>query len=125
MDDKTTTPAESTTPTQPTDPLTEGLVNILKPAISDIDMNVANTRESQLILHQQIDKLTEELQKLALLQKPPIDLDPYIKKLLNCRRKVTIVNSILQSTQERLNKLQQNIAREINRKKTLAEAPGV
>ena len=124
MDGKTI-PTESTQPTLPKDPLTEGLVNILRPAINDIDMNVANTRESQLILHQQIDKLTEELQKLAILQKPPIDLDPYIKKLLNCRRKVTIVNSILQSTQERLNKLQQNIVREINRKKTLAETPSV
>ena len=106
------------------DPLVEGLVNILRPAINDIDTNVANTRESQLVLRQQIDTLTEELQKLAALQKPPVDLDPYIKKLLNCRRKVTIVNSILQSTQERLNKLQQNIVRETNRKKTLAESPG-
>ena len=106
------------------DPLVEGLVNILRPAINEIDTNVSNTRESQLLLRQQIDKLTNELQKLATLQKPPVELDPYIKKLLNCRRKVTIVNSILQSTQERLNKLQQNVTREIGRKKILAETPG-
>lgn len=106
------------------DPLVEGLVNILRPAINEIDANVSTTRESQLLLRQQIDKLTDELQKLALLQKSPVELAPYIKKLLNCRRKVTIVNSILQSTQERLNKLQQNVTRETSRKKALAETPG-
>lgn len=107
------------------DRLTEGILNILKPAVEEIDQNVMNTRKSQLLLRENIDKLTVELQTLASVQKPPIDLDPYVKKLLVCRRKVTIVNSVLQNTQERLNKLQQNIIRDINRKKTLAESPSV
>ena len=105
------------------DLLTDGIVGILKPAVEEIDMNVKHTRESQLQLRQHIDKLTEELQTLSLLQKPPINLDPYVKKLLNCRRKVTLVNSVLQNAQERLNKLHQNISKEISRKKLLAETP--
>ena len=28
-------------------------------------------------------------------QKPPIDLEVYVKKLVNCRRKVVVVNSVL------------------------------
>jgi len=107
------------------DMLTEGIVGLLKPAVEEIDLNVINTRESQLQLREHIDKLTEELQLLSRIQKPPIDLDPYVKKLLNCRRKVMLVNSILQNTEERLSKLQQNISKEISRKKALAETPTV
>ena len=36
-----------------------------------------------------------DLQKLMEEQKPPIDLDVYVKKLINCRRKVVVVNSVL------------------------------
>ena len=36
-----------------------------------------------------------DLQKLMEEQKPPIDLDVYVKKLVNCRRKVVVVNSVL------------------------------
>ena len=36
-----------------------------------------------------------DLQKLMEEQQPPIDLDIYVKKLINCRRKVVVVNSIL------------------------------
>ena len=36
-----------------------------------------------------------DLQKLMEEQKPPIDLDLYVKKLVNCRRKVVVVNSVL------------------------------
>ena len=60
---------------------------------------------------------------LATIQKPPVDLDPYVKKLLNCRRKVTLVNSVLQNTQERLGKLQNNITKEIAKKKVMSGAP--
>ena len=101
--------------------LSEGILCLLKPAVEEIDTNVKDTRESQLLLRDSIDRLTLELEQLASLQKPPIDLDPYIRKLLNCRRKVTVVNSVLQNTQERLNKLQQNILREINKKKSITE----
>ena len=107
------------------DKLAEGLLYLLKPAVEEIDNNVVNTRESQLLLREHIDKLTVELHTLATVQKPPIDLDPYVKKLLTCRRKVTLVNSVLQNTQERLNKLQQNISKEINKKNALADTPPV
>uniref|UniRef100_T2MHS0 Biogenesis of lysosome-related organelles complex 1 subunit 7 n=1 Tax=Hydra vulgaris TaxID=6087 RepID=T2MHS0_HYDVU len=106
---------------KPQSNLSEGILCLLKPAVEEIDLSVKDTRESQLLLRDTIDKLTIELEQLASLHKPPLDLDPYIRKLFNCRRKITVVNSVLQNTQERLNKLQQNISRETNKKKILTE----
>ena len=102
---------------EPKDLLSEGLVNLLKPAVEETDKNVTETKKSQFILRENIDKLSEELLKLSAVQKPPIDLDPYVRKLVNCRRKVTLVNSVLQNTHERLTKLQTNINKEINKKR--------
>ena len=105
---------------EPKDLLSEGLVNLLKP-VEEIDKNVTETKQSQFILRENIDKLSEKLLKLSAVQKPPIDLDPYVRKLVNCRRKVTLVNSVLQNTHERLTKLQTNINKEINKKRGIEQ----
>eukprot|EP00112_Aurelia_sp_Birch-Aquarium-sp1_P015084 Seg331.2 transcript_id=Seg331.2/GoldUCD/mRNA.D3Y31 product="SNARE-associated protein Snapin" protein_id=Seg331.2/GoldUCD/D3Y31 len=105
--------------------LSNGILQILKPAVEEVDNRVLDVRKSQLDLREYIDKLTSDLQKLAELQKPPIDLDSYVKKLLNCRRRVVLVNSVLNNTHERLNKLQQNIVRETNKKRASLEAPSL
>jgi len=36
---------------------------------------------------------------LSELQEFPIDLEPYVKKLMNSRRRVMLVNNILQNAQ--------------------------
>ena len=41
-----------------TDPLTAGIVDLLKPAVEEIDRNVNNTRESQVLLREHIGKRT-------------------------------------------------------------------
>lgn len=104
--------------------LTNGILKLLKPAVEQVDRRVLDVRESQLNLREHIDKLTADLQKLMEEQKPPIDLDVYVKKLINCRRKVVVVNSVLNNAHERLNKLQQNIIRETNKKKSTLDASG-
>lgn len=41
----------------------------------------------------------EELCRINEHQKVALDLDPYVKKLLNARRRVVLVNNILQNAQ--------------------------
>ncbi|XP_070124319.1 SNARE-associated protein Snapin isoform X2 [Equus przewalskii] len=56
-------------------------------------------RESQVELREQIDNLASELCRINEDQKVALDLDPYVKKLLNARRRVVLVNNILQNAQ--------------------------
>ena len=44
-----------------------------------------------------------ELGRINEHQKVALDLDPYVKKLLNARRRVVLVNNILQNAQVRVN----------------------
>lgn len=57
------------------------------------------SRISQLELKQQIDSLNEELQKVREALNNHPDLDPYVKKLIACKHKVTVVLNVLQASQ--------------------------
>ena len=46
--------------------------------------------------------LYSELRQLSEKQKVPVDLDTYIKKLANSRKRVLLVNDILQNVQVKL-----------------------
>lgn len=78
-------------------------------------------RICQIELKQQIDSLTEELQKTIEALQYPLDTDSYVKKLINAKHKITIVSNILQTTQERLNKVHQDVEKSIAKKKTLLD----
>lgn len=58
-------------------------------------------RQSQAELRSQIENLSAELTVISQNQQSPIDLESYIKKLLDARKRITIVNSILQNAQVR------------------------
>lgn len=60
-------------------------------------------RISQLELKQQIESLNEELLKVREALNNHPDLDPYVKKLIACKHKVTVVLNVLQASQVRLN----------------------
>ncbi|MED6246748.1 hypothetical protein ATANTOWER_022863 [Ataeniobius toweri] len=107
------------------DPVAEGLLELIKPAIQQLDVHVHSVRESQVELREHIDNLATELFKINEHQKVALDLDPYVKKLLNSRRRVVLVNNILQNAQERLRRLNHNVAKETARRKTMLEASGV
>ncbi|CAF93253.1 unnamed protein product, partial [Tetraodon nigroviridis] len=81
------------------DAMAEGLVDLLKPAIKQLDTHVHAVRESQVELREHIDSLASELCRINEHQKVALDLDPYVKKLLNARRRVVLVNNILQNAQ--------------------------
>ncbi|KAL5012962.1 hypothetical protein ScPMuIL_011513 [Solemya velum] len=100
------------------DAITEGLSDLLKPAVEEIDDRVKTVRESQVDLRHQIDSLASDLRNISDTHAVPIDLDPYVKKLNNSRRRVMLVNNILQNVQERLNKLYHNVSKETARRKS-------
>ncbi|XP_078063537.1 SNARE-associated protein Snapin, partial [Mustelus asterias] len=66
--------------------------------------------------------ICSELCRINEDQKMSLDLDPYVKKLLNARRRVVLVNNILQNAQERLRRLNHNVAKETARRKALLES---
>jgi SNARE-associated protein Snapin len=52
-------------------------------------------RISQVELRQQINGLADEIKKISDEQQCPLDLESYVKKLLNAKRRVTVVSNIL------------------------------
>lgn len=50
-------------------------------------------------LKTQLDSLTEVLNKIQETQQRPINLDGYVKKLINVKHKVTVVYNVLQGAQ--------------------------
>ncbi|XP_023939953.2 SNAPIN protein homolog [Bicyclus anynana] len=118
MDDteSTTTSADENTgnlcdnPTR--DTLAEGLLGLLKPTVDQLDDRVRATRISQLELKQQIESLNEELQKVREALNNHPDLDPYVKKLIACKHRVTVVLNVLQASQDRLNDIRRMIQKE-------------
>ncbi|KAM9823656.1 SNARE-associated protein Snapin [Neosynchiropus ocellatus] len=105
--------------------IADGMLDLLRPAIHQVDIHVHSVRESQVELRVHIDNLATELCRINEHQKVALDLDPYVKKLLNARRRVVLVNNILQNAQERLRRLNHNVAKETARRKTMLEASGV
>ncbi|XP_069796379.1 SNARE-associated protein Snapin [Narcine bancroftii] len=104
------------------DVLSEGLLELLKPGVREVDQQVQAVRESQVELREQIDRLAAELCRINEEQKVSLDLDPYVKKLLNARRRVVLVSNILQNAQERLRRLNHSVAKETARRKTYLES---
>ncbi|XP_063830544.1 SNAPIN protein homolog [Ostrinia nubilalis] len=129
MDDteSTTTSADENTgnlcdnPTR--DTLAEGLLGLLKPTVDQLDDRVRATRISQLELKQQIDSLNEELQKVREALNNHPDLDPYVKKLIACKHKVTVVLNVLQASQDRLNEIRRTINKEKSVRPTVISEP--
>ncbi|NXB77672.1 SNAPN protein, partial [Donacobius atricapilla] len=154
----------------------EGLLQFLRPAVRQLDRHVHSVRESQVELREHIDSLatgepkpgghpcpappawgaqgahpnpSPELCRINEDQKVALDLDPYVKKLLNARRRVVLVNNILQNAQvrghrgfggpraphqvltgdlcrvqERLRRLNHSVAKETMRRRAMLEAGG-
>ncbi|XP_049834224.1 SNAPIN protein homolog [Schistocerca gregaria] len=117
IDDKTEDFCEN--PTR--DTLAEGLMCLLKPTIDQLDERVRATRISQVELKQQIEGLAEELRKISDSQQCPLDLDAYVKKLMTAKQKVTVVSNILQTAQDRLNKVHLLIEKESARRRALLD----
>ncbi|XP_018327187.1 SNAPIN protein homolog [Agrilus planipennis] len=104
------------------DALTEGLMGLIKPTVDQLDERVRATRLSQLELKTCIESLSEELKTIASSQQSIVDLDPYVKKLMNAKHKVTVLTNVLQSAQDRLNRIHQSIEKETVKRKVILES---
>ncbi|MBN3315869.1 SNAPN protein, partial [Atractosteus spatula] len=106
------------------DAIAEGLLDLLKPAVQQLDMHVhsvsSDDDDDDRVLMYEVG----ELCRINDHQKVALDLDPYVKKLLNARRRVVLVNNILQNAQERLRRLNHSVAKETARRKTMLETTG-
>lgn len=69
----------------------------------------------------QIVTLQSSLKSLQQQQSCPVDLDSYIVKLGNTRKRVTVVANILTAAQDRLNRVHQNCLKETARRRALLE----
>lgn len=78
-------------------------------------------RISQIELKQQIESLTDELVKISENLQSPFELDTYVKKLVNAKQRVTVVSNILQTTQERLNKVHEAVERDTAKGRALLD----
>ncbi|NWX25888.1 SNAPN protein, partial [Notiomystis cincta] len=82
-------------------------------------------RESQVELREHIDSLATELCRINEDQKVALDLDPYVKKLLNARRRVVLgLTGDFCRVQERLRRLNHSVAKETVRRRAMLEAGG-
>ena len=98
-----------------------GLLSVLQPAIESVDAQVQTLRESQLLLRDNIDRLNNDLSIIGEVQKDLPNLEHYVKKLMNIKRRVTTVNSVLVNVQDRVHFLEGRIKREKERKQTLID----
>nr|XP_039264437.1 SNARE-associated protein Snapin-like [Styela clava] len=101
--------------------ISNGIFQLLKPAVEQVDTQVQKVRESQLELRQQIEAVTNELQKISEEHQVNIDLEPYVQRLISTKRRVVLISNIVQNVQERLIKLHKNAEKEVIRHKAHSE----
>merc|ERR1712136_448953 len=102
--------------------LAQGLFHLFRPAVDNIDGRVKAVRQSQVELRAHIDNLAEDLRRISDCRAVPIDLDPYVKRLLNTRRRIGNVATLLQSVQERVNKVNYYVNRDKAKKNQMIKA---
>ncbi|KAF2350297.1 Snapin/Pallidin/Snn1 [Trinorchestia longiramus] len=103
------------------DALVDGIMGMLKPCLDQLDDRVHQTRASQSDLQLQLEGLQQQLTAVQHQTQCPLHLDLYIKKLQHAKRRVVVVNNILQTTQDRLNKLHGQVTKETGRRRTLLD----
>lgn len=65
---------------------------------------IRSIRIAQEELRQHLENLSEQLKAIEQIQTTPPELDAYVRKLINIKHKVTVVFSVLQGAQVRLQK---------------------
>ena len=73
------------------DTLAEGLLSLIRPTIDSLESQVSSTLGAQADLKDQICSLQRSLRSLQEQQQCPVELDSYINKLNNTRKRVSVV----------------------------------
>jgi len=107
------------------DTLAEGLIGLLTPSIENLDQGITGAREAQVELKEQLSQLETQLTTINQELDKSADLEPYVIKLLESKKKIIVINSMLQDAQDRLNRVHQNCLQETTKRRTLLEPPAV
>ena len=105
------------------DTLAEGLIGLLTPSIESLDLGITGAREAQIELKEQLSQLESQLTSINQKLDKSGDLEPYVIKLLESKKKIVVINSMLQDAQNRLNRVHQNCLQETSKRRTLLEPP--
>uniref|UniRef100_A0A0R3S0H7 Biogenesis of lysosome-related organelles complex 1 subunit 7 n=1 Tax=Elaeophora elaphi TaxID=1147741 RepID=A0A0R3S0H7_9BILA len=97
--------------------LNNGIMGIVQPAVERLDSQVHAARVSQYTLNMHIRELAQYLKEISDEQQAPYDLDLYVRKLDDSKKRVTAVGTVLQNVHDRLSRLQRNIARQTYQQK--------
>ncbi|EFO25879.2 SNARE-associated protein Snapin [Loa loa] len=97
--------------------LSNGIMGIVQPAVERLDSHVHAALASQYTLNMHIRELAQYLKEISEEQQAPYDLDLYVRKLDNSKKRVTAIGNVLQNVHDRLSRLQRNIARQAYQQK--------
>uniref|UniRef100_A0A7E4VBR4 Biogenesis of lysosome-related organelles complex 1 subunit 7 n=1 Tax=Panagrellus redivivus TaxID=6233 RepID=A0A7E4VBR4_PANRE len=97
--------------------MTEAIMDAVRPAVTKLDEQVKDTRKSQLNLMTQMEELSQFLKKISDEQPMPYDLEKYVRKMDDSRKRINETTVRLQNIHERMGQLQRNIARESFKKR--------
>uniref|UniRef100_A0A1I8ECN5 Biogenesis of lysosome-related organelles complex 1 subunit 7 n=2 Tax=Wuchereria bancrofti TaxID=6293 RepID=A0A1I8ECN5_WUCBA len=97
--------------------LSSGIMGIVQPAVDRLGSHVHAARASQYTLNMHIRELAQYLKEISDEQQAPYDLDLYVRKLDDSKKRVTAAGNVLQSVHDRLSRLQRNIARQVYQQK--------
>ena len=90
-----------------------------------LSLGITGAREAQIELKEQLSQLETQLAVINQELDKSADLEPYVIKLLESKKKIIVVNSMLQDAQDRLNRVHQNCLQETSKRRTLLEPPSV
>jgi len=88
------------------------LFKSLKPAVVKLDAQVKLTQESQKDLLQVINSVSEELRRIGELQHVDVEIEAYLKRLLNAKRRILAVDNTSKNILERLNRLTRKVQKD-------------
>ncbi|CAG9536560.1 unnamed protein product [Cercopithifilaria johnstoni] len=97
--------------------LSNGIMGIVQPAVERLDNQVHAARASQFTLNMHIRELAQYLKEISDEQQAPYDLDLYVRKLDDSKKRVAAIGYVLQNVHDRLSRLQRNIARQAYQQK--------
>ncbi|XP_055308901.1 SNAPIN protein homolog [Sitodiplosis mosellana] len=104
------------------DTLAEGIVSLFQPIIDQLDDRVRSTRLAQQELSEQLDSLIAQLRSIEDIQQTSPEFDTYVHKLINVKHKVTVIYSILQGAQDRLNRIHKQVEREKLKRRSILDS---
>ncbi|CAD5233349.1 unnamed protein product [Bursaphelenchus xylophilus] len=97
--------------------ISEGIMDIVRPALQTLDAQVKETRKSQIHLGENIQKLSEYLKEILDEKQMPFDLGDYVRRLDDSTKRIYNVQSRIQVMHEKMTHLQRQIARETFKQK--------